>query len=167
MFTGLVADLGTLEAIEQGPDGARLRSGTALADGLGNGDSVAVNGVCLTVTEHDSSGFAADAQGGLEIDGRAGLEVAERGQREGLVHRVGGKASLVVLGDGQADAVDRDRVAPAESRRQRRGDPQPGAVRALLDRLQGAEVGYEAREHSGPPFSSCRCIALTTLAASP
>jgi len=61
MFTGLVADLGEVEAIEQGADGARLRIGTALADGLGNGDSVAVNGVCLTVTEHDSSGFAADA----------------------------------------------------------------------------------------------------------
>ena len=61
MFTGLVADLGEVEAIEQGGDGARLRIGTALADGLGNGDSVAVNGVCLTVTEHDSSGFAADA----------------------------------------------------------------------------------------------------------
>ena len=61
MFTGLVADLGEVEAIDQGGDGARLRIGTALADGLGNGDSVAVNGVCLTVTEHDSSGFAADA----------------------------------------------------------------------------------------------------------
>ena len=61
MFTGLVADLGEVAAIEQGTDGARLRIGTALADGLGNGDSVAVNGVCLTVTEHDSSGFAADA----------------------------------------------------------------------------------------------------------
>jgi len=61
VFTGLVADLGEVAAIEQGTDGARLRIGTALADGLGNGDSVAVNGVCLTVTEHDSSGFAADA----------------------------------------------------------------------------------------------------------
>jgi len=61
VFTGLVADLGEVDAIEQGSDGARLRIGTALADGLGNGDSVAVNGVCLTVTEHDSSGFAADA----------------------------------------------------------------------------------------------------------
>jgi len=61
VFTGLVADLGEIEAIEQGAEGARLRIGTALADGLGNGDSVAVNGVCLTVTEHDASGFAADA----------------------------------------------------------------------------------------------------------
>ncbi len=61
MFTGLVADLGEIAAIERGPDGARLRIATTLAPQLGGGDSVAVNGVCLTVTEHDERGFAADA----------------------------------------------------------------------------------------------------------
>ena len=87
MFTGLVADLGTLEAIEQGPDGARLRIATALAPRLGGGDSVAVNGVCLTVTEHDETGFAADAMnqtlsltalGDLEAGARVNLEPALR-----------------------------------------------------------------------------------------
>ena len=35
MFTGLIADLGEIEAIERGPEGARLRIGTALASRLG------------------------------------------------------------------------------------------------------------------------------------
>jgi riboflavin synthase len=48
VFTGLVADLGTVQAVDATPDGVRLRVGTALAGGLREGDSVAVNGVCLT-----------------------------------------------------------------------------------------------------------------------
>ena len=87
MFTGLIADLGEIEAIEQGSEGARLRIGTALASRLGGGDSVAVNGVCLTVTEHDERGFAADAMnqtlslttlGDLEPGSQVNLEPALR-----------------------------------------------------------------------------------------
>ncbi len=44
MFTGLIADLGTLEALERGDEGARLRIATRLAAELAEGDSVAVNG---------------------------------------------------------------------------------------------------------------------------
>lgn len=61
MFTGLIEDLGLLEAIEQTADGARLRIATKLAPEVALGDSVAVDGVCLTATAVDQLGFSADA----------------------------------------------------------------------------------------------------------
>jgi riboflavin synthase len=60
MFTGLVQDLGTVAAVDDTPDGVRLRLRTSLADQVGEGDSVAVNGVCLTATEVADGAFAAD-----------------------------------------------------------------------------------------------------------
>ena len=60
MFTGLVADLGTVAAVDATDDGVRLRLRTALAGEIGEGDSVAVNGVCLTATEVTADAFAAD-----------------------------------------------------------------------------------------------------------
>jgi riboflavin synthase len=56
MFTGLVADKGTIRAIT----GGRLEVETALGAHLAEGDSVAVNGVCLTAVEPHVDGFAAD-----------------------------------------------------------------------------------------------------------
>jgi len=58
VFTGLVQDLGTVTAVDASDDGARLTvaSGLELADG----DSVAVNGVCLTATAVANGGFKAD-----------------------------------------------------------------------------------------------------------
>jgi riboflavin synthase len=61
VFTGLIADLGTVAALEQDGDGATLRIVTRLATELGEGDSVAVNGVCLTAIYIDSQGFSAEA----------------------------------------------------------------------------------------------------------
>src|SRR4051812_37171820 len=60
MFTGLVADLGTVTAIDSTPDGVRLNVKTSLAGELTEGDSVAVNGVCLTATAIADGVFAAD-----------------------------------------------------------------------------------------------------------
>jgi riboflavin synthase len=60
VFTGLVAGKGTVRALERDGDGVRLRVETPLAGELGAGDSVAVNGVCLTAVDPDASGFAAD-----------------------------------------------------------------------------------------------------------
>jgi riboflavin synthase len=61
MFTGLIEDVGTVEAMDTGENGARLRIATRLGDELSRGDSVAVNGVCLTAAEADRAGFAAEA----------------------------------------------------------------------------------------------------------
>jgi riboflavin synthase len=60
VFTGLVADTGTVEALEPDGQGARLRVRTGLARELSNGDSVAVNGVCLTAVDPDGDVFSAD-----------------------------------------------------------------------------------------------------------
>jgi riboflavin synthase len=60
VFTGLVADLGTVDAVDATPDGVRLAVQTRLAAELTEGDSVAVNGVCLTATAIGGGRFSAD-----------------------------------------------------------------------------------------------------------
>lgn len=60
MFTGLVEAVGTVRAIRQGNHSARLTVETKLADGLSIGDSVAVNGVCLTAASAEKDAFTAD-----------------------------------------------------------------------------------------------------------
>jgi riboflavin synthase len=60
VFTGLVADLGTVTAVDATADGVRLAVRTALAGELAEGDSVAVNGVCLTAVTIGGGEFSAD-----------------------------------------------------------------------------------------------------------
>lgn len=60
MFTGLVADLGTVTAVDATDDGVRIAVSTGLAGEIGLGDSVAVNGVCLTATVVEGGTFSAD-----------------------------------------------------------------------------------------------------------
>ncbi len=60
MFTGLVEDLGIVAAVDATADGARVTVRTRLAAELGSGDSIAVNGVCLTAVELTAEGFTAD-----------------------------------------------------------------------------------------------------------
>ena len=50
LFTGLVQDKGVVAAVHETTDGVRLAIDSPLADELSEGDSVAVNGVCLTAT---------------------------------------------------------------------------------------------------------------------
>jgi riboflavin synthase len=60
MFTGLVQDLGRIVSADRNGEGARVTVQTVLAGDLAEGDSVAVNGVCLTATEVGDGSFAAD-----------------------------------------------------------------------------------------------------------
>jgi len=60
VFTGLVADLGTVTAVDATGDGVRVAVRTALAPQIAEGDSVAVNGVCLTATAIADGAFSAD-----------------------------------------------------------------------------------------------------------
>jgi riboflavin synthase len=116
MFTGLIADLGRVRGLERLPDGARLRVQTALAGQLREGDSVAVNGVCLTATEVDGDSFVAEAMnesltrsslGSLEQGGEVNLELPLRaGDRLGG-HVVQGH----VDGLGRVDEVTEDGFA--------------------------------------------------------
>jgi riboflavin synthase len=60
VFTGLIREIGTVEAIDRSEAGSRIRIAATLAGPLEDGDSVSVSGACLTVAAHDGAGFAAD-----------------------------------------------------------------------------------------------------------
>jgi riboflavin synthase len=60
MFTGIIGEMGGVEAVESSDDGARLRVRAELASELEPGDSVAVNGACLTATGVGKGEFTAD-----------------------------------------------------------------------------------------------------------
>jgi len=104
MFTGLVQDIGSVESVEGGAEGARLRIATTLGPEIGLGDSIAVNGVCLTATEADASGFATEAMnqtlevtviGALVPGARVNLELATRADERLGGHIVQGHADGV------------------------------------------------------------------------
>ena len=84
MFTGLIADIGRVTALESDADGATVEIATALAGDLREGDSVAVEGVCLTATSIADGRFRAQAMsetlrrstlGALRPGGRVNLEL--------------------------------------------------------------------------------------------
>jgi riboflavin synthase len=60
MFTGLVETTARVRRVDPDADGARLEVETPLAAELAQGDSIAVNGVCLTAVEPDGERFRAD-----------------------------------------------------------------------------------------------------------
>src|ERR1700733_13368175 len=67
MFTGITEHVGKIESLDQAKDGGRLRvsleGAAALAAEMKLGDSIAVNGCCLTVVEFDKNHFSADLSG--------------------------------------------------------------------------------------------------------
>ena len=85
MFTGLIADLGSVTALHRGDAGATVEIRTALAQELADGDSIAVNGVCLTAMNIRDRSFQAQAMaetlersslGALQAGARVNLELA-------------------------------------------------------------------------------------------
>jgi riboflavin synthase len=82
LFTGLVQDLGRITTFEAVPDGLRLAIETRLATELGEGDSVAVNGICLTATAIADGQFAADVM--LETLRRSSLMEVRIGEQVNL-----------------------------------------------------------------------------------
>jgi riboflavin synthase len=60
VFTGLVQDLGLLERIDRTEDGVRLTVASTLTAELAQGDSIAVDGVCLTATAVNDGTFSAE-----------------------------------------------------------------------------------------------------------
>jgi len=105
MFTGIVEELGTVEAVEQQSDAVRLtvRATTAL-EGTDLGDSIAVNGCCLTVAERTAVTWTADVM--AETLAKTGLGSLATGDRVNLERaatvgsRLGGH-----LVQGHVDAV--------------------------------------------------------------
>ncbi|WP_353941293.1 riboflavin synthase [Streptomyces sp. HUAS MG91] len=84
MFTGIVEELGEITAVEMLDDACRFRvRGPVVTEGAQHGDSIAVNGVCLTVVEHGDGEFTADVMaetlkrsslGALAVGSRVNLE---------------------------------------------------------------------------------------------
>lgn len=116
MFTGLIADLGTVAALERGDEGARLRIRTTLAGELAEGDSIAVNGACLTAAEVGDGEFEADVMnqtlsltslGPLAEGDAVNLELALRAADRLGGHVVQGH----VDGTGKVAAVREDGIA--------------------------------------------------------
>lgn len=105
MFTGIIEELGTIKTIRSQSGGIRLSvEGKVVMEGMKTGDSIAVNGACLTVTEFNSSVFSADVSretvdktgiGKLRVGDKVNLERPMR-----LSDRLGGH-----LVAGHVDAV--------------------------------------------------------------
>ena len=85
MFTGLIQDVGGVTALDRDDEGARLRIETRLAPQIALGDSVAVDGCCLTATAVGDNAFETEAMnqtlgvtalGGLAQGARVNLELA-------------------------------------------------------------------------------------------
>jgi riboflavin synthase len=119
MFTGIIAAVGTVESIESLQGDVRLHIDTGPLDiaDLQLGESIATNGVCLTVVEQMPRGFAADVSietldrttiGGWQSGQRVNLERALR-----LADRLGGH---LVSGhvDAVGEVVSRETTARAE-----------------------------------------------------
>ncbi len=82
MFTGLIEDLGTVESLDRTDDGAKLRITSRLAAELSLGDSIAVNGCCLTATAVDGEAFETEAMNQtLEV---TALDAVEEGAKVNL-----------------------------------------------------------------------------------
>lgn len=109
MFTGIVEELGTVAAIEDQGDAIRITIAAEQVLGdAGLGDSIAVNGVCLTVAARDGATWTADVMaetlaktstGALAVGDRVNLERAVTAQK-----RLGGH-----IVQGHVDAVGRIR----------------------------------------------------------
>ena len=83
MFTGIIEEIGVIENITMGAKSCRLRiGGNVIFDDLKLGDSVAVNGVCLTVAKLMSDTFEADVM--AETMRRSGLGSLKKGSRVNL-----------------------------------------------------------------------------------
>ena len=83
MFTGIVEELGEVTAVEQLDDASRFRlRGPVVTEGAKHGDSIAVNGVCLTVVDLGEHEFTADVM--AETLNRSSLGALTTGSRVNL-----------------------------------------------------------------------------------
>lgn len=83
MFTGIVEELGAVVAVERLADAARFRlRGPLVTEGARHGDSIAVNGVCLTVVDTAAGEFTADVM--AETLSRSSLGALAPGHRVNL-----------------------------------------------------------------------------------
>ncbi|MEI2776667.1 MAG: riboflavin synthase [Tetrasphaera sp.] len=107
MFTGIVEELGTVVAIEHGADSARLRvRGPLVTADAVHGASIAVNGVCLTVTDCAGGEFAVDVMAEtLHRTDLGALSPGDRVNLERAMSAAGRFGGHIVQGHVDATAV--------------------------------------------------------------
>lgn len=111
MFTGIVEELGEIVAIDHGAESAVIRvRGPLVTSDATHGASIAVNGVCLTVVEHDGETFSVDVM--AETLNRSSLGSLEAGAKVNLERAMAASARLdghIVQGhvDGTAQILAR------------------------------------------------------------
>jgi riboflavin synthase len=112
MFTGIVESVGTVTSIENGDTTARLTiSASGLGGDLGHGESIAVNGVCLTAATVDGDSWTADVMRiTLETSMLGDLDVGSRVNLERAMLATGRLGGHIMQGhvDGVATLVTRD-----------------------------------------------------------
>ncbi len=172
MFTGIVEELGTVASVTPVADGARIviRATTVLADAE-LGDSIAVNGCCLTVVELADGSWAADAV--TETLDRTALGALAPGERVNLERpvrvsdRLGGH---IVQGhvDGVGTLVARDPLADG-STRMRFAVP-PALLRYVVEKgsitVDGISLTVAAIDDDGATVDIAvipHTLAVTTL----
>lgn len=112
MFTGIIEELGTVATVEVLEDSIRLGiKGSLVREDLALGESVSVNGVCLTAAEVTPEGFIADVM--LETLNRSSLSGIAEGERVNLERAMSGAGRFgghVVQGhvDGVAEIISRE-----------------------------------------------------------
>jgi riboflavin synthase len=82
VFTGIVQSLGRIERVDRGGDGARITVASDLTEEIDAGESIAINGVCLTALPAGAGSFRADAMN--ETLTRTSLADAKRGMAVNL-----------------------------------------------------------------------------------
>jgi riboflavin synthase len=134
VFTGLIQELGMVEAVQPSDGGVRLRVAAELASELAPGDSIAVDGACLTAASAGAGSFEADVidqtlslttLGSLDAGDRVNLELPLR-----LADRLGGH-----LVQGHVDGRARVAGAGEEGSSLRLAvEPPPELARYVVER---------------------------------
>jgi riboflavin synthase len=153
MFTGLIADRGSVAGLEQDHDGATLTIRTRLAESLREGDSIAVNGVCLTATEVSDESFQAQAM--IETLRRSSLRTLQPGSPVNLelALRAGDRLGGHVV-QGHVDGTGSVRAVREEGfSRVLEIEPDPRLTRYLVEKgsvaLDGVSLTVSALDDSG------------------
>ena len=105
MFTGIIEELGTIAHMDRRPDSIRLTiQAHKVLEGTQLGDSIAVNGVCLTVTDMTDSTFSADVM--HETMRRSSFSTIKSGSKVNLERamQVGGRLGGHIV-SGHIDGV--------------------------------------------------------------
>ena len=114
MFTGIIEEIGTIQSVKRSQSSLTLEiAGTIIFDDLRIGDSVAVNGVCLTATNIGAQRFTADVMPeSVKMTSLINLSAGSKVNLERAMAANGRFGGRVVAGhvDGQGKIIGKDHV---------------------------------------------------------